>query len=189
MPRTHLGGRPNFGRRSLVSHSLKVRYNSLKSVPFPAHWVFPKDKGRSHLTYDSSGVGPHIFGTTSSGSFTCNAVVLARVTASNNIHVSTPRSPVEGCDVVPKGSVVQVSLCNSLVDDSLAVGVFLDVADGLDFHAGESETEAEPRISREETNFGERIHTYISPWTFLLCARRSWKEVKTSGSQAGSWEQ
>ena len=161
MPCTQLGGGPNFGRRSLVSHSLKVRYNSLKSVPFPAQWVFPKDKGRSHLTYGSSGLGPHILGATRSVLSSCNAVVLARVTDSNDIHLSTPRFPVEGCDVIPKGSVVQVSVCDSLVDDSLAIRVFLDVADGLDVHASESETKREAPVASKETNFGERTQVTL----------------------------
>lgn len=83
---------------------------------------------------------------------------LARESRSDDAHLSTPGSPVEGLDVVPKGSFVKVSVCDSLVDDPLAVGVILNVADGSDIDTSESKSKGEPSVTAEETDFGNRTH-------------------------------
>jgi hypothetical protein len=55
---------------------------------------------------------------------------LAGETGRDDIHASTPGSPVEGLDIVPDGSVIEVAVSDSGLEDSLAVPVPLDVTDG-----------------------------------------------------------
>jgi hypothetical protein len=56
-------------------------------------------------------------------------VWLAREACNDEIHESTPRSPVEGLDVSVDGSAVEMSVRHSGSQYPLAVSVKLDVAD------------------------------------------------------------
>jgi hypothetical protein len=57
------------------------------------------------------------------------AISLAWVSASDNIHVSTPGSPVECSNVIPDRRVVEQPVADSRFENFLTVTVDLDVAD------------------------------------------------------------
>jgi hypothetical protein len=65
-----------------------------------------------------------------SGAFACHADVLAREAASDDVHASSPRSPVEGLHVIPDWEWVEAAIV--LSGDEALSGVFipLDSADG-----------------------------------------------------------
>lgn len=58
------------------------------------------------------------------------ADVLARESARNNIHSSSPRSPVEGADVIPDGKRWQDSVVLPFDEDLAAIRLDLDGANG-----------------------------------------------------------
>ena len=91
---------------------------------------------------------------------------LAWESSRDEIHASTPGSPVETFDVVPDGSIVEESVPLTLLDDLLAVFVPLDVADGGGIESGQSEAEGEPSVSAEQVEdsiIGTYIHVNVVP--------------------------
>jgi hypothetical protein len=95
----------------------------------PWYVLHEHDSG-SHLANDPPEVGPKITLVVSSGPLAGKGVGLARDAAKDEIHASTPGSPVECAQVVPDAGWSKPSVSHPLLDESLAVGVSLDVADG-----------------------------------------------------------
>ena len=95
----------------------------------PCH-VFKEDDPGTNLANDSPEVGPKITLVGGSPSLPGDAVGLAGDTAKDEIHASTPGSPVEVTQVVPDGGGQQVAGLHPALQKPLAVGVSLDVADG-----------------------------------------------------------
>lgn len=92
--------------------------------------VFHEHESRSNLANDADEFRPE------SGSLALDAVstargrnVLAGEAARDDIHASSPRSPVEGADVIPDGKGLQYSVVLPLHEDISAVLVDLDGAD------------------------------------------------------------
>ncbi len=56
---------------------------------------------------------------------------MTRDAAKDEIHKSTPGSPVKSAQVVPDGRGGKPPVLHALLNESLTVGVALDVADGL----------------------------------------------------------
>jgi len=92
-------------------------------------------------------------------------VRLTREASTENIHRSTPGSSVEGLDVIPDWSVIEVAVFDPGLDDLLAVLVPFDVADGTGGESRQSEAETEPTVPGEQRHFGGMyIHvTFLSP--------------------------
>jgi hypothetical protein len=105
--------------------------HEVSSVRAKQPWyVLQQDDAGSHLANDPPEVGPKIALVVSSGPLAGKTVRLARDAAKDEIHKSTPGSPVEGPEVVPDGRRGNPAVLHPLLNESLAVGVAFDVADG-----------------------------------------------------------
>ena len=77
---------------------------------------------------------------------------LAGKTGCNDVNVSSPRSGIESLDVVPYRSGIERGgrVSESLLQDLLGVGVFLDIADCPGMDTGKLESEAVPPVPGEK---------------------------------------
>jgi hypothetical protein len=55
---------------------------------------------------------------------------LARKARSDNIHKPSPEFSIEGCNIVPDGSVMEVTFLDPFLKDGLRPLVFFNVTDG-----------------------------------------------------------
>lgn len=94
----------------------------------PCH-VLHKHEAGSHLANDPPEVGPKIALVGPSSALAGDAVWLTWRAAKDEIHASTPGSPVESTQVIPDGRGLQPPVSHPLLNESLAVFVSLDVAD------------------------------------------------------------
>jgi hypothetical protein len=86
---------------------------------------------RSHLANDSGHFGPQTGASAvDAGSASGCADVLARESARDDIHHSTPRAAVEGSDVVPDWEGGEASVVLPSDEHAASVIVDLDSADG-----------------------------------------------------------
>jgi len=92
-------------------------------------YVLQQAESGSHFAYDSDGFGPEVSLVLFSLSLAGGTEGLAREARSDNIHASTPGSPVECSGVVPDRGVVKQPVPDSGFKDVNAVGFILDVAD------------------------------------------------------------
>ena len=93
-------------------------------------YVFQEDVARSYLVNDASGVGPEVAVVLIPKPFACATPRLAREARSDNIHASTPGSPVEYSGIVPDGSIVKESVSDPGLEDLDRVGGVFDIAYG-----------------------------------------------------------
>jgi len=91
--------------------------------------VLQEREARLHLANDADRIGPEVTLVVLVASCSCDGEWLAREARRDEIHASSPWSPVEGGDVVPDRGVIEISLGDPSHEDALAVGVSLDVAD------------------------------------------------------------
>jgi hypothetical protein len=80
------------------------------------------------LSNDANGVRPEVAFVVAGKLLSRRAKRLAREARSDDIHRSSPGTPVECSGVVPDRRVVEVSVRDSLLEDGDAVGVDFDVA-------------------------------------------------------------
>ena len=106
--------------------------------------------GGSNFANDSERIGPEVPVVICPGPFPGHAVRLTGEARHQQIHASTPRSPVKTFDVVPDGSIVEQSVPLPLLDDFLTVFVPLDVADGCGIKSGQPEAEGKAAVSAEQ---------------------------------------
>lgn len=92
--------------------------------------VLQQDVSRSHLANDSSDVGPEVALVVFTVALTCVGEGLAGVSRSNEIHRSTPRSAIEGLEIVPDRSWIQGLVFHPSHEDGRGESVPLDVAHG-----------------------------------------------------------
>jgi len=91
---------------------------------------------------------------------------LAWESSRDEIHASTPGSPVKGLDIVPDGGIVEQSVPLPSLDDLLAEGVPFDKRDGGGVKSGQTEAEREPSVSGkqiEDSIAGMCIHVNVVP--------------------------
>ena len=95
------------------------------------HWaVFHKDETRSNLTDNSRHLSPKPASVSfDSGSFACNADVLAGKSARNDVNTASPRSAVKGANVVPNRERRENAVILSGAQYASGVGVSFDGAD------------------------------------------------------------
>jgi len=105
---------PDFGQ--LPDHG-----SSVSGVSKDAWNVLQQDVSWSHVPNDSKGVRPEIAFVRLATALSGNGVGLAGEASSEDIHASTPRLSIKGSGVVPDGSVIKVSVCNSGLDKLLTV--------------------------------------------------------------------
>ena len=93
--------------------------------------VFHKHDCGSYFAYDAEHFKPQPASATFDAStFASHAEVLAWEAASDNIHISAPGSPVEGSNIVPHGSIIELSVAHVPLEDFDAVWLILNIADG-----------------------------------------------------------
>lgn len=105
--------------------------------------VLQQDESRSHVTDDPCDVRPE-------PSIIVNATLptgrrerLAGEAGADEIHSATPRSTVEGDEVIPHRSLIQPRLAHPLHEDGRRVGVPLNVSHGsYPCHGSQGEFEA-----------------------------------------------
>ena len=90
--------------------------------------VLHQHESGSYLANNPEEIGPKITLVGGPSSLTGKREGLAGNPAKDKIHASTPRSPVEKPEIVKDGCVVDPSVSHSLHEESLAVGIVLDVA-------------------------------------------------------------
>jgi len=164
--------RSGFGSRNNCESTLIPELGKLSDhgSPIPvskdAWHVLQHDEAWSHLANDSERIGPQISVVRCPGPLPGNAMRLAGEASRDEIHASTPGSPVKGLDIVPDGGIVEQSVPLTPLDDLLAPFVPLDVADGGGVKSGQSEAEGEPSVSGEQVEdsiVGTYIHVNVVP--------------------------
>jgi len=127
--------RPDFGCGEQTPFRIEPEFGKVaKDVGEPKRkvpaYVFEEDETRSALVDDASHVGPEVplvgLGPALSG----DAERLARVARSNEIHDATPRSAVEGSEIVEDRSAIQGRVFHPRHEDGRREGVALDVTNG-----------------------------------------------------------
>ena len=115
----------------IVPQRGQVPENSAKP-PNSEHWrVLHEHVSRSYLTHDAGHFSPEPRPFSfDAGSLSGTGDVLARESARDDIHESSPGSPVEGLDIVPDWEEGEQSIPLSLEEDLLAVGLKLNGTDG-----------------------------------------------------------
>jgi len=112
--------------------------------------VLQHDELRSYVSDDPPGHRPEMPFVVKSTTSTGNGERLARETGSDEIHSSTPRCAVEGCEIVPDRSEIQPLLCHPRHDSGRRVGVPLNVSHGDGVDSGVAESEFEPSVTGAE---------------------------------------
>lgn len=105
--------------------------------------VLEEDDGSSALFDDSSHLGPEVSLVRFSESLAGDGEWLARVASNDAIHDATPRSAVEGSEIVGDRSAIQLRRFHPGHEDGRGKGVPLDVAHGAAV-GGQSDAELEP---------------------------------------------
>jgi hypothetical protein len=88
-------------RRNAVAQDLKVFRDLLEAEREVARDVFEEHHGSSHLAQDTGNLWPQVARVVRSQSLAGEAEWLARITCRDDIHDATPRSAIEGCEIVP----------------------------------------------------------------------------------------
>lgn len=123
--------------------------------------VLEEAERRRDFGDDPSDVGPEVSGILSSSASARKAEGLAGVAASDEIHSTTPRSAVEGREIVPDRSRIQGRFFHPGHEDGRGEGFPLDVANGA-APAGQSEVDAsDPGAEREGVQAGTCSHTCL----------------------------
>jgi hypothetical protein len=162
---------PDFGQ--LSDHGAAIWWPSITSHKDAWH-VLQDDEFWSHLPNDAECIGPEVPVIIGAPAESGVAMWLTREASTENIHRSTPGSSVETFDVVPDGSVVEVAVSDTGLDDLLAVFVPLDVADGPGGESRQSEAETEATVPAEEGHLGMYIHV-------MFLSRSITKMTRTRG--------
>ena len=112
-------------------HLGQVSENSAKP-PRSEHWgVFHEDESGSYLANHSRHLAPKPGAlAVDSGALASAGDVLTGESSRDDVNISSPRSPVEGADVIPYGEAGEVSVSLAGEEDAAAVGIKLDSADG-----------------------------------------------------------
>lgn len=105
--------------------------------------VLEEGERSAALVEDASHFGPQVALIGVAESLTGDAEWLARVARSDEIHDATPRSAVEGSEIVGDRSAIQLRRFHPGHEDGRGEGLALDVAHGAAV-GGQSDTELEP---------------------------------------------
>jgi len=115
----------------------------------------------SDLAHDASDVGPQVPGVVGAEALAGERERLARVSASDEIHDSTPRLAVEGSQIRPNRARVQPPFFHARSQDRAGIGFDLDSTDRASSSERHSDAEVEPAGSGGEGQHvdGRKIHT------------------------------
>jgi len=98
--------------------------------------LFQEDDARLYIAKHPPQVRPEVAGVICSASLARHTVRLAGDSPIDKIHASTPGSPVEGLEVIPYRGGAKVAAAHPGLQDTLAVGVRFDIADGAGYSCG-----------------------------------------------------
>jgi hypothetical protein len=114
----------------IIPHRSQVSENTSKPSRSEDWGVFHERESRSNLANDSGHFSPQPASfPVDSFSGSGRADVLTREAARHDIHQTTPRSSVEGCDVVPDWEGFEASVVLSGHEDTSGVSVEFDRTD------------------------------------------------------------
>jgi len=121
-------------------------------MPVEAGHVLEEDEGWLNLSDDAGDVGPDPPLVVGAASLPGHAPRLAREARSDEIHDATPRSAIEGRNVIPYRSRIQGRVLHPGHEPGRGVGFPLDVHHGaIGLAEGESEPEIKPREPRAQS--------------------------------------
>lgn len=129
MRRTDIG-RTNARPLRIEPELGQVSENSSEAQGKVASDVLQIDESGLHLANDSSDIGPEMALVVFSVALAGMRERLARVSRSDEIHRSTPRSAVEGLEIVPDRSRIQGLVLHPGHEDGRGESVPLDTHDG-----------------------------------------------------------
>jgi hypothetical protein len=129
--------------RNLIVHAVQVFGDLIKSEVKMAGDVFEENKSRFTFPDDPGDMGPEVTRIFNSGATASDGEWLARVSRRDDIHDSTPRMAVEGCDIVPHRRRIQGLVFHPRHESGRAIGLPLDVANSSISVDGDVESEVE----------------------------------------------
>jgi hypothetical protein len=122
---------------------LKVADDAVETEGEMAAHVFDEDAARLHLADDVLDRGPQMARVSRALAVAGRREWLARISGSEDIHLSAPGAAVESFDVVPDRGVVDRSVAHARLEDFDRERVALDIADGTVSRIGDVESEFE----------------------------------------------
>jgi len=144
--------------RSFVAHAVQVAGDFIEAESQMAGDVFKENKSRFALSDDPGDMGPEVTGVSNSGATTSDGEWLARVSRRDDIHDSTPRMAVEGCDIVPQRSRIQGLVFHPRHERGRAEGFPLNVTNSSISVEGDMESEVE---SSNPSTKSQAIHSSL----------------------------
>lgn len=136
-------------RRNAVAQSFQVSANDVESLPEVSVDVFAEDILGTNLSDDSQDPRPEMSRVRSTSLTSRRAERLARVARRDDVHASTPRSAIEGRDIVPNRRSIQGLVRHPRHEAGRSVGVPLNVT-----HSSVSLPEGKVESEFESSNPG-----------------------------------
>jgi hypothetical protein len=112
--------------------------------------VLQEHASRSHVTDDPSNGRPEPPVIVNSTALTCSGERLARESRSDEIHASTPRCAIEGCEIVPDRSAIQSLFFHPGHENGRRVGVPLNTSHGSYSVLAQGKLEASVAVTETE---------------------------------------
>jgi hypothetical protein len=125
----------------------KITEDEWQTSPNKSGDVFQENKSWSHVTNDPEDGRPEPAFVVNSVLVSRNAKWLAWETGSDAIHFSAPRFAIEGREIVPDRSAIQVLLCHPRHEIGRCVGIPLNVTYGSAWDSCKSEGKLESSVS------------------------------------------
>jgi hypothetical protein len=149
-------GIPNLGRGETTPFCIEpARGKVSKDVGEPKRNVsgdvLEEDEGGPDLVEDSTHVGPQMALVEFASPASCDREGLARVARCDEIHDSAPRAAVEGSEIVPDRSTIQVLVFHPGHEDGRRECFPLDVTNGPDPSSQRGIGPADPGTQAEGT--------------------------------------
>ncbi len=168
-------------RRNAVAHAPKVSDDKVAAEAEVSGDVFEEDPRRSRFSNDPGDMGPEVAWVAGTAPLAAPTEGLAGVSCRYNLDLSCPGPTVEGCDVVPDGTVGQGSITLAVLEHAGRMGIPLDIADGavLWFGDAEAKFEASDASTQSESRKGRWWRHIVFPRPALRGARAGGSVVAT----------
>ena len=143
----------------------------LTSVPKVNPGIFQEDVARSSLAYGPEGVRPQVAPVSCSRPLSGDGVRLAGEAGSDEVHQAGQWSKIGGSHVPDDGRPVEQAVPDSVLDDLLAVFIYLNVSHRPKVHSGQPQAQLKAAVAGEKTKLPENLHP-VPP--FPTWRRRLW---------------
>jgi hypothetical protein len=151
--------RAEHARFCTVAHASKRAADIGKSqIDVPLD-VFEEDPRRLRLAHDARDVRPEVARIVRAALVAGDRERLARITRSDEVHDSTPRAAVEGCEIVPNRRVAQGRVVHPGHECGRRMGVSLDITHSAGSRLGDVEAEIEAAVAGAEREKPELVGT------------------------------